>query len=105
MAHSLTLPIVASISTTTPSSQKILASPPNLLPRRDVLVGMVLGLSIVGDKSANAAARRPPPPPPTEKKDPNVSGVVAKIMASKKRKEAMKESIAKLREKGKPVNE
>ncbi|KAK4359612.1 hypothetical protein RND71_021841 [Anisodus tanguticus] len=43
--------------------------------------------------------------PPTEKKDPNVSGVLAKVLASKRRKEAMKESMAKLREKGKPVNE
>lgn len=56
-----------------------------------------------GNKKANAAARRPPPPPPTEKKDPNVSGVLAKVLASKRRKEAMKESMAKLREKGKPV--
>ncbi|KAH0773866.1 hypothetical protein KY290_011003 [Solanum tuberosum] len=58
-----------------------------------------------GNNNANAAARRPPPPPPTEKKDPNVSGVLAKVLASKRRKEAMKESIAKLREKGKPVKE
>lgn len=69
------------------------------------MVGTLFGLSIVGDKSANAAARRPPPPPPTEKKDPNVSGAVAKIIASKKRKEAMKESIAQLRQKGKTINE
>ncbi|KAJ0606273.1 hypothetical protein HanHA300_Chr02g0072161 [Helianthus annuus] len=76
---------------------------------RDVLVGTVFGLTInvVGDKNAEAAARRPPPPPPTEKekKDPNVSGALAKVLASKKRKEAMKESIAKLREKGKAINE
>lgn len=72
---------------------------------RDVLIGTVFGLSIVGDKSAaDAAARRPPPPPPKEKSDPNVSGVLAKVLASKKRKEAMKESIAQLRNKGKPVN-
>ncbi|KAF2531731.1 hypothetical protein F2Q70_00030979 [Brassica cretica] len=50
-----------------------------------------------------AAARRPPPPPAVEKKDPNVSGVQAKVLASKKRKEAMKASMAKLRERGKSV--
>nr|CAD1838960.1 unnamed protein product [Ananas comosus var. bracteatus] len=56
-------------------------------------------------ESASAAKRRPPPPPTPqeEKRDPNVSGVQAKVLASKKRKEAMKETIAKLREKGKPV--
>ncbi|KAH7663871.1 hypothetical protein IHE45_14G084600 [Dioscorea alata] len=53
--------------------------------------------------SANAAARRPPPPPPAEKIDPNMSGVTAKVLASKKRKEAMKAEIAKLREKGKVI--
>lgn len=57
------------------------------------------------DQTANAAARRPPPPPPTEKKDPNVSGVQAKILASKKRKEAMEQAMTKLREKGKPVDQ
>lgn len=67
----------------------------------------MLGSSIVGgdDRNAYAAARRPPPPPPQEKKDPNVSGVQAKVLASKKRKEAMKQEIAKLRERGKPVAE
>ncbi|XP_004252001.1 uncharacterized protein [Solanum lycopersicum] len=68
------------------------------------LAGVAVALN-AGNNNANAAARRPPPPPPTEKKDPNVSGVLAKVLASKRRKEAMKESIAKLREKGKPVKE
>ncbi|XP_011073989.1 uncharacterized protein LOC105158809 [Sesamum indicum] len=75
--------------------------------RRNValgLAGVVLGLS-VGGGNAKGAARRPPPPPPEEKKDPNVTGVTAKVLASKKRKEAMKESIAKLREKGKAIQE
>jgi hypothetical protein len=58
--------------------------------------------------AAPAASKRRAPPPPTEekeKKDPNMSGVQAKVMASRKRKEAMKESMAKLREKGKkPVD-
>lgn len=67
------------------------------------LAGAMLGLN-VGDRSASAAARRPPPPAPGEKKDPNVSGVQAKVLASKKRKEAMKQSMAKLKERGKPVN-
>ncbi|GMP55030.1 hypothetical protein CsSME_00019986 [Camellia sinensis var. sinensis] len=66
------------------------------------LAGAVLGLNI-GNQSASAAARRPPPPPPEEKKDPSVSGLQAKILASKKRKEAMKETMEKLRERGKPV--
>ncbi|KAJ0617285.1 hypothetical protein HanRHA438_Chr02g0097581 [Helianthus annuus] len=101
----------AAATITPPPSHKILATHRNvsLLLRRDVLVGTVFGLTInvVGDKNAEAAARRPPPPPPTEKekKDPNVSGALAKVLASKKRKEAMKESIAKLREKGKAINE
>lgn len=64
----------------------------------------VLGLSWSNEQSARAAARRPPPPPPKEKKDPNISGVQAKVMASKKRKEALKEEVARLREKGKAVN-
>lgn len=68
------------------------------------LASAVLGLT-AGSRSASAAARRPPPPPPTEKKDPNVSGVIAKVLASKKRKEAMKEAIAKQREKGKAITE
>ena len=58
-----------------------------------------------GKEEAMAAARRPPPPPPKEKNDPTVSGVQAKVLASKKRKEAMKASMAKLRERGKPVVE
>nr|GLL33009.1 uncharacterized protein LOC109156914 [Ipomoea trifida] len=76
-----------------------------LVSRRSVALGLgaaVLGLK-AGEGSANAAARRPPPPPVEEKKDPNMSGVMAKVLASKRRKEAMKESMAKLRERGKPV--
>ncbi|XP_060208799.1 uncharacterized protein LOC132636110 [Lycium barbarum] len=79
----------------------------NVVSRRSLALGLA-GAAVAlnaGNKKANAAARRPPPPPPTEKKDPNVSGVLAKVLASKRRKEAMKESMAKLREKGKPVNE
>lgn len=75
---------------------------------RKVSLGIMAGLVLNSDfrgGTANAAARRPPPPPPEEKKDPNVSGVQAKVLASKKRKEAMKESIAKLREKGKAIQE
>uniref|UniRef100_A0A5B7BIQ1 Uncharacterized protein n=1 Tax=Davidia involucrata TaxID=16924 RepID=A0A5B7BIQ1_DAVIN len=77
-----------------------------LVHRRAVtlgLAGAVLVLN-VGDQRASAA-KRPPPPPPGEKKDPNVSGVQAKVLASKKRKEAMKEAVAKLRESGKSINE
>ncbi|TYK15742.1 Lipase maturation factor 2 [Cucumis melo var. makuwa] len=66
--------------------------------------GVMLGVNVV-DRSAEAAARRPPPPPPKEKKDPNLSGVQAKVLASKKRKEALKEATAKLRAKGKPVDQ
>ncbi|KAJ3681404.1 hypothetical protein LUZ60_015893 [Juncus effusus] len=63
--------------------------------------------SLLIPQNANAAKRRAPPPPKEtgEKKDPNMSGLSAKLLANKKRKEAMKETIAKLREKGKPVSE
>ncbi|KAL2344889.1 hypothetical protein Fmac_006174 [Flemingia macrophylla] len=75
--------------------------------RRRTVMGLcgavVLGLSLSDEQSASRAAR-PPPPPPREKKDPNVSGVQAKVLASKRRKEAMKEEVARLRERGKPVN-
>ncbi|CAN4104924.1 unnamed protein product [Withania somnifera] len=77
----------------------------NIVSRRSLALGLA-GFAVAlnaDNKKANAAARRPPPPPPTEKKDPNVSGVLAKVLASKRRKEAMKESMAKLREKGKPI--
>ncbi|KAI3877253.1 hypothetical protein MKX03_016057 [Papaver bracteatum] len=73
---------------------------------RRILVGGFTGsiLSLnVGNQTANAAQRRPPPKPPVEKKDPNVSGVTAKVLASQKRKEAMKEAVAKLRERGKKI--
>ncbi|XP_009779147.1 uncharacterized protein LOC107814072 [Nicotiana tabacum] len=78
-----------------------------LLSRRSLALGLAGVALNAGNNNANAAARRPPPPPPTseEKKDPNMNGVMAKVLASKRRKEAMKESIAKLREKGKPVKE
>jgi len=65
---------------------------------------VVVGLGLIDEQSASGAARRPPPPP-TEKKDPNVSGVMAKILASKRRKEAMKEEVGKLRARGKTVSE
>ncbi|KAL8088753.1 hypothetical protein AgCh_038512 [Apium graveolens] len=68
------------------------------------LGGLVLGLvQVASDGCANAAGRRAPPPPPEEKKDPSINGVTAKVLASKKRKEAMKESIARLKEKGKAI--
>ena len=65
------------------------------------ITGAILGLN-VGDKNAWAAARWPPPPP-EERKDPNVSGVQAKVLASKKRKEAMKQAMAEQRARGKPI--
>ncbi|KAA3457622.1 60S ribosomal protein L5 [Gossypium australe] len=67
------------------------------------LAGAMLRLNVGDQRQANAA-RRPAPPPPEEKKDPSVSGVQAKVLASKKRKEAMKQAMAKMREKGKPVD-
>ncbi|CAI9776366.1 unnamed protein product [Fraxinus pennsylvanica] len=75
--------------------------------RRGVLLGLAGAIFVMngGDREARAAARRPPPPPPQEKKDPSISGLTAKILASKKRKEAMKESIVKLKENGKPIKE
>lgn len=79
----------------------------NLISRRNtalILTRVMLGVNVV-DRRAEAAARRPPPPPPQEKKDPNLSGVQAKVLASKKRKEALKEATAKLRAKGKPVDQ
>ncbi|KAH6778335.1 ion channel protein [Perilla frutescens var. hirtella] len=89
-----------------PTTKKSEKQPPKEHKRNVAigLAGVVWGLSI-GGGNAWGAARRPPPPPPTEKKDPNVTGLAAKILASKKRKEAMKESISKLREKGKVIEE
>ncbi|XVF65827.1 hypothetical protein PTKIN_Ptkin09bG0282000 [Pterospermum kingtungense] len=125
MAHSLT-PVPATATTAQIAKSKKTISPipslglqrvwascqrPNqvlddeLIHRRAVtlsLAGAVIALSVGDQRNANAA-RRPPPPPPEEKKDPNVSGVQAKVLASKKRKEAMKQEMAKMREKGKPV--
>ncbi|WOL03643.1 hypothetical protein Cni_G12363 [Canna indica] len=74
--------------------------------RREFVYGLIaFGLgSSLAPVEAHAAKRRPPPPPPVEKTDPNVSGVLAKVLASKKRKEAMKEAVAKLREQGKAIN-
>ncbi|OVA05160.1 hypothetical protein BVC80_8895g28 [Macleaya cordata] len=80
---------------------------PSVLDRRTLVGGLaaaVLSIS-VGNQTANVANRRPPPPPPQEKKDPNVSGVQAKVLASIKRKEAMKEAVAKLREEGKAIDQ
>ncbi|KAG2721846.1 hypothetical protein I3843_02G084900 [Carya illinoinensis] len=77
-----------------------------LVHRRAVTLGIagaVLGLN-VSNRSGSAAARRPPPPSPEERRDPNLSGVQVKVLASKKRKEAMKEAVGKLRERGKPVD-
>ncbi|KAL6656335.1 hypothetical protein ACP70R_007161 [Stipagrostis hirtigluma subsp. patula] len=77
--------------------------------RRAFMYGLIAagaGAMLGPDIASAASKRRPPPPAPTteEKKDPNVSGVQAKVLASRKRKEAMKEAVAKLREKGKPVD-
>ncbi|XP_022722981.1 uncharacterized protein LOC111280086 [Durio zibethinus] len=125
MAHSLT-PVPGSATTHIAKSKKIRSHIPTLglhsvwascqkpnqvlddklVHRRTVtlsLAGAVLGLN-VGDPRNAHAARKPPPPPPAEKKDPNVSGVQAKVLASKKRKEAMKQEISKMREKGKPID-
>lgn len=61
-----------------------------------------MGLSSSPD-SVGAAKRRLPPPS-TEKKDPNVSGVQARVLASKKRMEEFKQEVAKLREKGRETS-
>ncbi|KAG0544477.1 hypothetical protein BDA96_02G278100 [Sorghum bicolor] len=76
--------------------------------RRALLCGLVAAAAgtVLSPDIAGAASKRrsPPPGPAEEKKDPNVSGVQAKVLASRKRKEAMKEAVAKLRERGKPVD-
>ncbi|XP_078152802.1 uncharacterized protein LOC144547988 [Carex rostrata] len=109
MAHSLVPPSI-SLPTTTP--KKIAHLFPRadeqrqqLYSKRAIMYGLstvAIGL-LVSPDNATAAKKRLPPPPQEEKKDPNVSGLQAKIIASKKRKEAMKETVAKLRESGKPV--
>uniref|UniRef100_J3MZ87 Uncharacterized protein n=2 Tax=Oryza brachyantha TaxID=4533 RepID=J3MZ87_ORYBR len=68
---------------------------------------LLLGGDGDGGIASAASKRRAPAPAPAaaeERRDPSVSGVQAKVMASKKRKVAMKEFVAKMREKGKPVN-
>ncbi|NP_001142904.1 uncharacterized protein LOC100275335 [Zea mays] len=122
MAHPMP-PLSASQSTIT-TVLKILPKPPaapesrsnncafgaKFDSRRALLCGLVAAAAAAGtmlgaDIAGAASKRRPPPPAPAEaKKDPNVSGVQAKVLASRKRKEAMKEAVAKLREKGKPVD-
>uniref|UniRef100_A0A1D1ZBR5 Lipase maturation factor 2 n=1 Tax=Anthurium amnicola TaxID=1678845 RepID=A0A1D1ZBR5_9ARAE len=120
MAHALPPQPAAATPAAPPARERPHAPPPALVrvgrpgvhlapqhQRRTFIYGLVgagLGSAMHGG-AANAASRRPPPPPPTEKKDPNVSGVQAKVLASIKRKEAMKEAMAKLREKGKPITE
>ncbi|KAH7547616.1 hypothetical protein FEM48_Zijuj01G0328800 [Ziziphus jujuba var. spinosa] len=101
---SLTFQGVAAASTNASVSDDNLSRRSLMKVSLGIMAGLVLNSDFRGG-TANAAARRPPPPPPEEKKDPNVSGVQAKVLASKKRKEAMKESIAKLREKGKAIQE
>ncbi|CAN7127725.1 unnamed protein product [Brassica rapa subsp. narinosa] len=114
MTHSLSplLPAAHAGSPSSPSPRSQPQTPPIILQvppinRRDIVVGLGSALwswdALNGKDEAMAAARRPPPPPAVEKKDPNVSGVQAKVLASKKRKEAMKASMAKLRERGKSV--
>ncbi|XP_078433499.1 uncharacterized protein LOC144704826 [Wolffia australiana] len=76
--------------------------------RRREFLSMVVGVGMSagarGGGEAEAAGRRPPPPPPKEKKDPSLSPLQAKVLASIKRKEAMKEAVAQLRQQGKPVD-
>ncbi|KAG2321053.1 hypothetical protein Bca52824_014266 [Brassica carinata] len=114
MSNSLSplLPAAHAGSISSPSPRSGPQTPPIILQvpqinRRDIVVGLGSMLwswnALNGKEEAMAAARRPPPPPAVEKKDPNVSGVQAKVLASKKRKEAMKASMAKLRERGKSV--
>lgn len=124
MAHSLTPTVPATkIPIPAPSKQTPLsfsgglachrssnqAQDLNFVHRRNLalgLVGLVVGLSVDDRKAATAAGRRAPAPAlPMEKMEPGISGLTAKVLASKKRKEAMKESIAKLREKGRPIQE
>ncbi|XP_020587853.1 uncharacterized protein LOC110029765 [Phalaenopsis equestris] len=73
--------------------------------RRSIFYGLVgagIGLSLFCNDVS--AAKRQPPAPLMEKKDPNVSGVQAKVLASKKRKEEFKEEVARLREKGRETS-
>ncbi|XP_021774812.1 uncharacterized protein LOC110738709 [Chenopodium quinoa] len=81
-------------------------------PRRDaIILGVALGVAVaalglnISDKALAAARRPPPKTEEQEKKDPNVSGVLAKVLASKKRKEAMKQAMAQQRERGKKIEE
>ncbi|KAL1207997.1 hypothetical protein V5N11_022041 [Cardamine amara subsp. amara] len=116
MAHSLVplSPAAHAAKLSSPSPGSLPLAPPVVLEvppinRRKIVVGLGGALwswnALTGKEEAMAASRRPPPPPPKEKKDPTVTGVQAKVLASKKRKEEMKAAIAKLREKGKPVVE
>uniref|UniRef100_A0A0E0B5D4 Uncharacterized protein n=1 Tax=Oryza glumipatula TaxID=40148 RepID=A0A0E0B5D4_9ORYZ len=107
----------AMIAMKPPAPAKNIATllPPGAKCRRAFLRGVIAAgaggsLLVAGDGGGIASAaskRRAPPPPaaPEERKDPSVSGVQAKVLASKKRKEAMKEFVAKMREKGKPVSQ
>lgn len=65
------------------------------------ITGAVLVSSVLYTKEAHAVKRKAPPPEePKEKNDPNMSALRAKVIASNRRKEAMKASLEKMRGNG-----
>eukprot|EP00252_Welwitschia_mirabilis_P003809 TRINITY_DN13874_c0_g2_i1.p1 TRINITY_DN13874_c0_g2~~TRINITY_DN13874_c0_g2_i1.p1 ORF type:complete len:148 (+),score=26.16 TRINITY_DN13874_c0_g2_i1:183-626(+) len=76
----------------------------NARRRAFVIAGGAILLRSMFDVKTALAAKRKPPSSEEEKKpknDPNVSGVQAKVIASIKRKEAMRQALAKLKQRGK----
>lgn len=65
------------------------------------ITGAVLVSSVLYTKEAHAGKRKTPPPEePKQKNDPNISALQAKVLASNRRKEAMKASLEKMRGNG-----
>ncbi|XP_057843537.1 uncharacterized protein LOC131052909 isoform X2 [Cryptomeria japonica] len=74
-----------------------------MLDRRSfgIATGAIATTSVLNTKEALAGKRKPAVEEENKPKDdPNMSGLQKKVIASIRRKEAMKESLAKLKERG-----
>lgn len=86
--------------------EKTQESTSNVDRRFFAITGAVLVSSVLATKEAYAGKRKPAPEEEEKKPkdDPNIGVVQAKVLASKRRKEAMNASLAKLKENGQQGN-